>query len=108
MRIPIIGRPTQIGRPCYFVGMKERILIGELGQHVGKEVSISGWVDVRRDQGKMVFFDFRDRSGMVQGVTLPGSAAIETAKEVRNEYIVRIEGVVNKRPEKNVQAGKVN
>lgn len=86
----------------------ERTRIGELGQHIGEEVSISGWVDVRRDQGKMVFFDFRDRSGSVQGVVLPGSAAMDAAKDIRNEYVVRIEGVVNKRPEKNAQAEKPN
>jgi nondiscriminating aspartyl-tRNA synthetase len=85
-----------------------RTLIKELGQHVGETVSISGWVNVRRDQGKMIFFDFRDRSGVVQGVVLPGSEAMETAKDVRNEYVVRVEGKVNKRPEKNVQEGKVN
>ncbi|HYE23128.1 MAG TPA: amino acid--tRNA ligase-related protein [Candidatus Paceibacterota bacterium] len=89
--------------------MKDRILIGDLGAHVGETVSISGWVDVRRDQGKLVFFDFRDASGMVQGVVLPGDEALmETAKEVRNEYVVRIEGIVNKRPERNIQADKVN
>jgi len=88
--------------------MKERTLIGELGKHVGKTVSISGWVNVRRDQGKMVFFDFRDRSGKVQGVTLSDSPALETAKTLRCEYVVRVEGVVNKRPEKNVHAGKQN
>ncbi|HEX8947213.1 MAG TPA: aspartate--tRNA(Asn) ligase [Candidatus Paceibacterota bacterium] len=86
----------------------ERILIGELSAHVGEEVCIAGWVDVRRDQGKMVFFDFRDRTGKVQGVCLPGSEALETAKETNKEYVVRVEGVVNKRPEKNVQAGKLN
>jgi nondiscriminating aspartyl-tRNA synthetase len=86
----------------------ERTLIGELGKHIGETVSISGWVDVRRDQGKMVFFDFRDRSGKVQGVVLPKSAALENAKETRNEYAVRVEGIVNKRPEKNVQEGKQN
>ena len=86
-----------------------RTMIGELGQHVGEEVSISGWIDVRRDQGKLIFFDFRDMSGMVQGVVLPGDAALtEAAKEVRNEYVVRVEGLVNKRPEKNVQADRVN
>ncbi len=85
-----------------------RTLIGELGEKVGETVSISGWVDVRRDQGKMVFFDFRDRSGLVQGVVLPGSEALATAKETRQEFVVRTEGVVNKRPEKNVQAGKQN
>ena len=86
----------------------ERTLIGELAKHVGESVSISGWVDVRRDQGKMVFFDFRDRSGVVQGVVLPGSEAIEIAKGVRNEFVVRVEGLVNKRPEKNIQPGKQN
>lgn len=86
----------------------ERTLIKDLGQKVGETVSISGWVDVRRDQGKMVFFDFRDRSGKVQGVVLPGSAAIELAKDTRNESVVRVEGKVNARPEKNVQADKLN
>ena len=79
----------------------ERTLIKDLGQKVGEEVSISGWISVRRDQGKMVFFDFRDRSGTVQGVVLPASAAIETAKECRSEYVVQVEGKVNQRPEKN-------
>lgn len=82
----------------------KRTLIGELGSKKGEEVTIKGWVSVRRDQGKMVFFDFRDRSGTVQGVVLPNSAAIETAKEVRNEYVVSVEGKVNARPEKNVNA----
>ncbi|HUX80719.1 MAG TPA: amino acid--tRNA ligase-related protein [Candidatus Paceibacterota bacterium] len=86
----------------------ERTFIGELGKHPGETVSISGWVDVRRDQGKMVFFDFRDRSGLVQGVVLPGSPAMETAKELRNEYVVAVEGIVNKRPEKNIQSDRLN
>jgi aspartyl-tRNA synthetase len=86
----------------------ERTLIKELEKHVGKTVSISGWVDVRRDQGKMVFFDFRDRSGLVQGVVLPGSPAMEAAKDIRNEYVIRVEGIVNKRPEKNSQADRQN
>ncbi len=86
----------------------QRTLIGELASRIGKTVSISGWVDVRRDQGKMVFFDFRDRSGKVQGVVLPNSLAMEIAKDVRNEYVVMVEGVVNKRPEKNTQADRQN
>ncbi len=86
----------------------ERTLIGDLNTKVGETVSISGYVDVRRDQGKMVFFDFRDRSGMVQGVVLPGSEAMDAAKETKVEYVVRVEGVVNKRPEKNIVADKQN
>lgn len=79
----------------------ERTLIKDLGQNIGQEVTIKGWVAVRRDQGKMVFFDFRDRTGFVQGVVLPSSAAIEAAKEVRNEYVVEVVGKVNERPAKN-------
>lgn len=86
----------------------ERTLIKDLAGKVGETVSLSGWVTVRRDQGKLVFFDFRDRSGMVQGVVLPGSAAMEPAKDVRAEYVVRVEGKVNERPAKNVQEGKLN
>ena len=88
--------------------MTDRTLIGDLADHIGETVSISGSIDVRRDQGKMVFFDFRDRSGMVQGVVLPGSEALELAKETRNEFVVRATGNVNKRPDKNVQEGKQN
>jgi nondiscriminating aspartyl-tRNA synthetase len=93
--------------------MQERTLISELGSHIGETVSISGLIAVRRDQGKLVFFDFRDRSGTVQGVVLPskdteGEALMETAKDTRQEYSVRVEGIVNKRPEKNVQADKQN
>ena len=79
----------------------ERTLISELSGQKGNGVTIKGWVSVRRDQGKMVFFDFRDRSGSVQGVVLPKSDAIETAKEIRVEYVVAIDGIVNERPEKN-------
>lgn len=87
----------------------ERTLIGDLGRHIGETVSISAWVSVRRDQGKLVFFDFRDRTGTVQGVVLPGDEALmETAKEVRTEYVVEVSGIVNKRPERNVQVEKQN
>lgn len=87
----------------------ERTMIGDLAQKAGEQVTIKGWVDVRRDQGKLVFFDFRDMTGTVQGVVLPGDDVLMTAaKEVRNEYVVSIDGVVNKRPEKNVQADKLN
>jgi aspartyl-tRNA synthetase len=90
-----------------------RTMIGELDKKVGETVCIKGWVSVRRDQGKMVFFDFRDLSGAVQGVVLPakdaeGEALMAVAKEVRAEYVVAVTGIVNARPEKNVQEGKVN
>lgn len=88
--------------------MSERILIGDLSSHKGQTVSIKGWVAVRRDQGKMVFFDFRDRTGYVQGVVLPNSEAMEIAKTLRSEWVVAVTGKVNERPERNRQADKQN
>ena len=81
--------------------MAQRTFIKDLPAKVGETVTVKGWVSVRRDQGKMVFLDFRDMSGSVQGVTLPSSPAIEAAKEIRVEYVVSVEGKVNQRPEKN-------
>ncbi|MEI6479906.1 MAG: aspartate--tRNA(Asn) ligase [bacterium] len=87
----------------------ERIYIKYLGQYIEQEVVIKGWVDVRRDQGKLVFFDFRDVTGKVQGVILPNQIeAHEVAKDVRPEWVLEVRGKVNKRPEKNVQQGKLN
>ena len=82
--------------------MKKRIFIEKLRDHIGQEVVIAGWISVRRDQGKMIFFDFRDMTGSVQGVVLPKSGAMETAKEARSEYVVEVSGMVNARPEKNI------
>jgi aspartyl-tRNA synthetase len=88
--------------------MKQRTYIEDLKNHIGETVTINGWVSVRRDQGKLVFFDFRDMTGTVQGVVLPKSAAIETAKDTTRESAVAVSGVVNKRPDKNVIADKQN
>ena len=89
--------------------MENRIYIKDLGQHIGKEVLIAGWVNVRRDQGKMVFFDMRDMGGLVQCVALPSRAeAIEKAKEIRPEWVLEVTGIINKRPEKNIKINVVN
>ena len=87
----------------------DRTYIGDLGDKAGQEVLIKGWIDVRRDQGKMVFFDFRDMTGTIQGVVLPSRPeVIEIAHTARPESVVAIQGVVNKRPERNVVADKIN
>lgn len=88
--------------------MKDRIYIKDLGQNIDKEVVIAGWVDVRRDQGKMVFFDMRDMTGKIQCVTLPNSEAINLAKEIRPEWVLKISAKVNARPEKNVNKDMQN
>lgn len=81
--------------------MQARTYIRDLKSRVGQEVVIKGWISVRRDQGKMVFFDVRDFSGTIQTVVLPNSAAIEKAKEARQESVIAMTGKVNERPEKN-------
>lgn len=86
----------------------ERTYIKDLSEHIGGVVLIKGWVSVRRDQGKMVFFDFRDMTGAVQGLVTPGSAAITVAKETNRESVVAVTATVQARPEKNAQPGKMN
>jgi nondiscriminating aspartyl-tRNA synthetase len=88
--------------------MKNRIYVKDLSSKVGEKVVIAGWVNVRRDQGKMVFFDLRDMTGLMQCVTLPNhTQAIEVAKEIRSEWVLKVTGQVNKRPEKNVNQNVV-
>ena len=83
-----------------------RTLIGELEKHIGETVSIAGWVDVRRDHGKIIFLDVRDRSGRVQVVCLQNHPeALAEGSNLRSEWVVSIEGKVNKRPEKMVVPG---
>ncbi len=87
----------------------ERTYIKDLKEKTGQTALIKGWVSVRRDQGKMVFFDFRDMTGSVQGVVLPAEElAMAVAKEVRPEYVVSASGVVRARPEKNVNPDVMN
>ncbi len=87
----------------------KRTYIKDLKERVGQEVSISGWVSVRRDQGKLVFIDLRDMTGQVQCVVLPNhTEAMEAVKEVRTEWVLSLTGIINKRPEKNVKEGVVN
>ena len=85
-----------------------RTLIKDLESKKGEEVTIKGWIDVRRDQGKLIFLDFRDMTGVVQGVVLPGSEAMATAQTVRPEWVVEVKGKVNERPEKNKVTDKLN
>jgi len=90
----------------------ERILIKEIIGKVGEKVKIAGWVDVRRDHGKLIFIDLRDRSGKIQMVVLPNhKEAHDIAQELRGEWVIEVEGIVNARPEKminlDIETGKV-
>lgn len=81
-----------------------RILSAETPKHVGDEVLLQGWVDARRDHGKLIFIDLRDRSGLVQVVFNPrvSEKAHSVASELRGEYVVSLKGLVKARPEKLV------
>ncbi len=64
-----------------------------------KNVVIMGWVDSRRDHGGLVFVDLRDTEGLVQVVLNPNLELTKSAKDLRNEFVVAIEGKVRLRPE---------
>ena len=86
----------------------ERTLIAELNTHISETVFINGSVDVARDQGKMAFFDFRDRTGLIQGVVFGKPEVLEVAKTLKPEYVVAVTGIVNARPEKMRKEGVQN
>jgi aspartyl-tRNA synthetase len=90
------------------INFMERVLIRDVSAHIGEAITIKGWVNVRRDQGKMIFLDFRDASALVQGVILPGSEAMEVGKILREEFVVEVLGKVNERPERNRKEGVIN
>ena len=81
----------------------QRILTSKIPEHIGKTVKLAGWINTRRDHGKIVFFDLRDRKGIVQVVVTPQQKELyELAQHVRAEWVVEIEGGVKERP-KNMQ-----
>ena len=87
----------------------ERTYIKDLKEHIGKEITVAGWVDIRRDHGKLVFLDLRDMTGKVQMVALPNHAeAHAAASAVRSEWVIEVRGIVNARPPKMVKEGVLN
>ncbi|MBU4536805.1 aspartate--tRNA(Asn) ligase [Patescibacteria group bacterium] len=87
----------------------ERIYIKDLKEHINQEVQIAGWVNVRRDHGKLIFIDLRDRTGLVQMVVLPNhTEAIQKASPLRSEWVIEVKGKVNKRPDNMVKEGELN
>ncbi|MEK7133252.1 MAG: OB-fold nucleic acid binding domain-containing protein, partial [Patescibacteria group bacterium] len=79
----------------------ERILIKDIVDRIGQKVVLKGWVNVRRDHGKIIFLDLRDRSGIVQMVITPETGkARKIAETVRQEWVIEAVGLVSERPDK--------
>src|SRR5690554_452477 len=71
--------------------------------HLGQTVTLFGWVHRRRDHGGVIFIDMRDRAGLAQVVFDPDNEqAFAIAEKLRNEFCVRITGLVRERPEGTV------
>jgi aspartyl-tRNA synthetase len=91
----------------------DRIHIKDTVDKEGQTVLLKGWVAVRRDHGKLIFMDLRDRTGLMQLVINPkvSEDAHKSAQEVRGEYVIEVEGKINPRVEKqinkNLLTGKI-
>lgn len=77
-----------------------RTLTKDTPQKIGEIVTVMGWVGARRDHGKLIFIDLRDRWGIVQVVFTPADKVLlRAADELRQEWVVKIDGVVKERPQ---------
>lgn len=74
----------------------QRTLVHESTQKIGEEINLKGWVDTKRDHGKLTFIDLRDRTGTVQCV------GFQKMGELTTESVVEIVGLVKERPAKMV------
>ena len=76
-----------------------RTLAQDIGAHEGKEIELKGWVDVRRNHGKLIFLDLRDRTGIAQAVVTPKDKGLhKIADTLRTEWVIALKGIVQKRP----------
>lgn len=80
--------------------------LGELRkENIGEKVTLSGWVDTKRDLGGLTFIDLRDREGITQIVfhtDVADTAVVEAAQKLKTESVIRIEGEVRERFSKNM------
>jgi aspartyl-tRNA synthetase len=89
-----------------------KIFNSDCANFENKKIKLSGWVNVRRDHGKIIFIDLRDRSGLVQLVFVPNRDDVyKIANKLRGEDVISIEGLVKKRPKgqenENIKSGQV-
>ena len=92
--------------------MTTRTYSTDTPEKLDSQVTVQGWVDRRRDHGQLIFVDLRDRAGIVQVVFDAEQGAIyESAKELRDEFCLRVTGTVVKREENlvnpNLESGTI-
>ena len=75
-------------------------------EQIGETITLCGWVDRRRDLGGVIFLHIRDRSGSVQVVSDPirTPESYHLAETLRSEYVVKITGRVDRRPEESINS----
>ncbi len=78
-------------------------------QYLNQTVTLFGWVHRRRDHGGVIFIDMRDREGLVQIVCDPDNVlAFQSAEKIRNEFVLKITGLVRHRPEGTINTNLIS
>lgn len=90
----------------------ERTLSAETAKCLGKKVKVAGWVQTIRSHGKIIFFDLRDKSGVLQLVFTPKDKELyEMAQKIRPEWVIGVEGIIAERPKgmvnPKIETGKI-
>ena len=100
-------RPKAAGYKTLRCWMLRTHTCGELNKsHVGQEVVLCGWVHRRRDHGKLIFIDIRDRYGYTQVMFSPKDSleAYKVAMDLRAEFVIQLKGLVNSRPGNSINS----
>ncbi len=78
-------------------------------QYLNQTITLFGWVHRRRDHGGVIFIDMRDREGLVQVMCDPDNAVtFQSAEKIRNEFVLKVIGVVRHRPEGTVNSNLIS
>lgn len=90
----------------------ERIFIKEAIKEIGKKIKLAGWVEARRDHGKLIFIDLRDKTGIMQLVFNPRDKnLLRLSDSLRPSDVIEVGGVLENRPEKminpKIESGRV-
>lgn len=90
----------------------ERTLNKDTTNYLGKKVKVSGWVNSRRDHGKIIFIDLRDTTDLLQIVFTPSQGeTYQKAQDLRTEWVISVEGIIKERPKEmvnsKIETGKI-